>query len=65
MLSLGIIWDFVRNIIIYDGKWDKEEKKIVCGMILQNSILVRIWELINFYYIDIINSRIYFLEMNE
>lgn len=65
MLSLGIIWDFVRNIVMYDGKWNKEEKKIVCGMILQNSKRARIWELINFYYVDIINSRIYFLEMKE
>lgn len=65
MLSPGTIWDFVRNTIIHDGKWDKEEKKTVCGMILQNPKRARTWELTNSYHTDIINPRIYSLEMKE
>uniref|UniRef100_K1QA99 Uncharacterized protein n=1 Tax=Magallana gigas TaxID=29159 RepID=K1QA99_MAGGI len=28
MLSPGTIWDFIRNTVIHDGKWDKEEKTV-------------------------------------
>lgn len=65
MLSPGTIWDFVRNTVIHDGKWNKEEKKTVCGMILQNPKRARTWELTNSYHTDIINPRIYSLEMKE
>lgn len=65
MLSPGTIWDFVRNTVIHDGKWDKEEKKTVCGMILQNPKPACTWELTNSYHTDIINPRIYSLEMKE